>query len=388
MSYINKKLVFRGKPRQTAFGSQAVAEYLPIAAWKFSYNLNPDLVKLTNANGGAISQEENMAKIETGTNPAGEAIVETINAINYQPGIGGLIRFTATFTEGQPDSEQFIGYGDDTDGFFFGFKDDVFGIMKIDRGTEAFTPLAEANSSERIFPDFDYTKLNVYQIAFQWLGAGEITFFIEDPESGTFELIHRIQQANSTTFTSIDNPSLPIRAYVKNTGNTTNLTLRTPSATGGLEGRVENDSLQTVRGVDTIVESVGTTLIPILTLSSPTVYFTKENRITLYPSFLSVAASGNAASNVRVSIWKNASLTAAVPVNVDVNATPAQVDDSASALSGGAKLTGLSLDGVDKELISLKDSSISIRPGESLTIAAIASGSVELSVSMTFVTEL
>jgi len=69
----------------------------------------------------------------------------------------------------------------------------------------------------------DPTKGNVYQIKYQWLGFGMIRFFVENPETGKFALVHKIKYANANTEPSIDDPSLPLLLEVINTANTTNL---------------------------------------------------------------------------------------------------------------------------------------------------------------------
>ena len=84
----------------------------------------------------------------------------------------------------------------------------------------------------------DPTKLNVYQINFRWLGAGEMRFAIENPTTGDMMPIHHIHYANRNNDVHLDNPSLKI-GYVaaELTGNTgTGVTVSGASMLGAIEG--------------------------------------------------------------------------------------------------------------------------------------------------------
>ncbi|MHA2030019.1 MAG: hypothetical protein ACW99Q_11550, partial [Candidatus Kariarchaeaceae archaeon] len=51
-------------------------------------------------------------------------------------------------------------------------------------------------------------KGNVYQIRYQWLGFGELDFYIEDDQTGKFQLVHSIKYTNRNTVPSLRRPSL------------------------------------------------------------------------------------------------------------------------------------------------------------------------------------
>ena len=84
----------------------------------------------------------------------------------------------------------------------------------------------------------DPTKLNVYQINFRWLGAGEMRFAIENPTTGDMMPIHHIHYANRHNDVHLDNPSLKI-GYVaaELKGNTgVGVTVSGASMMGAIEG--------------------------------------------------------------------------------------------------------------------------------------------------------
>jgi hypothetical protein len=76
-------------------------------------------------------------------------------------------------------------------------------------------------------PPIDASNGNVYQIEFQWLGFGAVNFSIENPITGAFVVVHRIEYANGSTATSLRNPVFPLSVVVDNVATTTDLVVRT-----------------------------------------------------------------------------------------------------------------------------------------------------------------
>jgi hypothetical protein len=84
----------------------------------------------------------------------------------------------------------------------------------------------------------DPTKLNVYQIALRWLGAGAISYAVEDQASGSLVYVHREHYVNQHTVPHIDNPSFKITYAAYNTTNTSNLAITGGSIYGAVEGTI------------------------------------------------------------------------------------------------------------------------------------------------------
>jgi hypothetical protein len=84
----------------------------------------------------------------------------------------------------------------------------------------------------------DQTKGNVYEINFQYLGFGNSTFNIEDPETGKFTTFHNIKNANSRTTAVLKNPNVSVLATSANIGGTTNTQLKTASMASFIEGNI------------------------------------------------------------------------------------------------------------------------------------------------------
>ena len=97
---------------RTAFDELHVAELTPVVQLQFPYNINTDQVDVLVNNSGTITQSDNMAVLQSGTNSVARAELHSIVPIKYNPGQGGLVRFTTIYTPGVPDSSQYHGVGD------------------------------------------------------------------------------------------------------------------------------------------------------------------------------------------------------------------------------------------------------------------------------------
>ena len=85
----------------------------------------------------------------------------------------------------------------------------------------------------------DPTKYNIFQTGIQYLGAGTIDFRIRAAPSGNnpeWILFHTIRNPNTLTATNFGNPSFPFTAAAYSAGSTTNLTVKTASFAGFIEG--------------------------------------------------------------------------------------------------------------------------------------------------------
>lgn len=97
----------------------------------------------------------------------------------------------------------------------------------------------------------DPTKLNVYQIDFRWLGAGEIKYAIEKDSDGEMIYFHHEYYTNNNTTPHLDNPSLRIgyvAADLSGSGGT-NVVVEGSSMMGAIEGLISTSVYpKSVRG--------------------------------------------------------------------------------------------------------------------------------------------
>lgn len=192
----------------------------------------------------SITYNEGLVQL-TASGESSKAVMNTRRLCKYHTGTGVISRFTAIH-DPSLGSFEFVGVGDENNGFFLGCMDGSFCILRRRNSVDTVTYQNQFNidtldGSRSINNpsgfNLDITKGNVYQIKYQWLGFGIIIFSVENNNEGELEIFHRIQYSNNNTEVSILNPSLPFRWEVANITNTGQTTLKTASAMAAVEGK-------------------------------------------------------------------------------------------------------------------------------------------------------
>lgn len=222
------------------------------------------------------------------------------------------------------------------------------------------------------FPALDTSKGNVFQIRMQYLGFGAIEFEAEDPESGDFFLLHRIEYANKNLLPSITNPTLRAGCLVRNTTNNTSIKLRGASVGIFNEGSIEiTNEPNAFLGSN---PSVGSTQTNILTVRNRLVFGGQRNRSEIAP--LSLSAFTDSTKGATLEIRKNAVISG--DLDFSYNNKPdstTEIATDAGTVTGGEVLAVVSV-GSTGFPIDLKSLGVRIFPNETLTISmAVISGS-------------
>ena len=84
--------------------------------------------------------------------------------------------------------------------------------------------------------DLDPTKLNVYQFQLQYLGAGDVYFSVEVPETGQIQQAHIFRVAGTLTDTTLGETSLPFTMCADNGATTSSVSVSSASCFVGVEG--------------------------------------------------------------------------------------------------------------------------------------------------------
>jgi hypothetical protein len=364
---------------RTAFGELAVAELQYQAGWSFPYQINPSAIRSTVINGGVISHTGSFAQLETGTDPNGVAFLRTNAHIVYNPGIGTLVRFTAIFGTPQPDSIQLIGIGDTSDGWFFGYDGTKFGILRRNAGVDTWE--YQENWNKDKYETLNPQLLNVYEINVQWLGGGAQDFSIERTR-GELSIVHRIEYANLYTDVSVDIPNLPISAGVANLGNTSNITLKTPSAGGGSQGEAYPTELTSLVGYERNISIPSGVATYAFGIQAPSTYLGKDNRLYGEFEYLTVTTDGTKEVTLRVIF--GATLTAPVWTDIEPGISHLQYDESATAYTGGIEVVPLQFGKVDSKDINIRDVfDAKIWPDNNIILIAESDGASSLTFGLT-----
>ncbi len=359
-------------PQKTSFGELLTAELTPQVQISFAYNINADFIDTTVANGGAVAAANSMAVLTTGTEADGSARITSRRVLRYGPGQGGLVRFTTVFSKCVANSTQIIGLGDSVDGYFIGCNGAEFGFLRRVGSTDNWTAQADWVSNQpsgrygvEIAPTMknDITKGNVWQIRYQWLGFGEITLYVEDQASGEFILVHRVLYTDSATTPSIMNPTLPLLAEVVNSGNTSDVTLKTSSMFAGIEGR--EPDIGTRNGASRIYTST-TSEVPILTIRSRATFASIANRVQSRVDF--VVLTSDSVGLIQFNFVVNAVLTNASFANISINTSTMEVDVAATSYTGGQLLAPILMATAGTVVLPFADLNLRLNSGESLTV--------------------
>lgn len=483
---------------KTAFGEVLVGALNPEVQIRFPYNLNPDMAIAHFNSASSTGVVANGVFTMTAAAKASSfSSIKSLDNLHYHPGIGALMRGTCCFSEGVADSWQMFGFGNDEEGFNFGYDETTFGIqhrafgslevrsleitsaadagggdfvITLDGDAVTITVGANATISQicaaivaaqddfhhagsgwhthtddnvsvefisfRAIPatgtfsfvdtdsgvtagtfnqatttilgiaptvntwvpqttwnvdkmdgagpsgmTFNPQAFNVFQIRFQYLGTGAIEFYIEDTETGIFQLIHRIKFAGSGTVASMRNPSMPLGMIVL-MGDTYSggaLAMKTASMAGFVEG---NNGLIGLRhSAKGSKETTGTTPVNVLTVHSEVYWQGSINRVDVFPDTISLASE--TVKTVTFDIIKEptevggtVALTA-----VEANSSVMQFDTAGTTIAGGEVLQSFQIEGAGAETFDIGRLS-KIRPGERWIIAATLSSGSDAPVSV------
>ena len=366
----------------SAFGEFLVVQPTAIIQLQFPYNINTDYVTTSATGAGTVTSSTNFALLQTGASASSSATMLSRQRLHYQASQGCVTMYTALFTTGVANSTQKIGIGNAQDGFFFGFNGTTFGILHRVNSVDTWIPQTswnqdKFNGSGASGVTLDPTKGNIYKIQYQWFGFGAINFFIENPNTGALVLVHQIQYANANTATSLLNPALQLMAEVINTTNATNVTLKTPSFAGIIEGFVnpDQDTKHSAYSGDAAVTvpNNSPTFNSILTIRNNSTFVGKTNQVVIYLELLCLMNS-TVAADVVVTVYLNPTFGAALTYS-SVNADTSVVDFSRTvttiiAGTGTALMTIYSAGGPTTNFIDLSDYDFLLNPGDILTVAA------------------
>jgi hypothetical protein len=126
--------------------------------------------------------------------------------------------------------------------------------------------------------DLDPTDLGVYKFSIQYLGNGDLLFFIENPANGQFCIAHLIARAGQFAQTSFGNMALPITLYASNGATSTDIKVATASYYAANEGeRVLSGVAVPVANFRTGI----TTEVAIVSIRNPRVWNGEPNTIPL-----------------------------------------------------------------------------------------------------------
>jgi hypothetical protein len=381
------------KPATGAFGAAlSVPETVSIML-SFPYNhLDPiQVITATDAGSGQTSIAADGGHVILTTGTTGYAEMRSRTSARYIPGQGMTTRFTFVSSGCKPGQQFEVGAGDDTDGFAFGCCSSCgldagpsFGVLRKTNGVDNWVPVARWNGEwGRVPPDIAYGR--PYQIAWQWLGYGQITYSIEDARTGGFVVAHRIKYAGTATETSISNPTLPLHAHVVNVGSDAGQTLRVPSMAMIRQGE---ESGLGVRRSFQAARTVSTTETEVWALRNDSTFNGRVNRSLVRLDLLTASNAGTGSQDVILRFRLNAVQAGTGFAQVS-QWSIASYDTDGGFVSNGTEVLSVVVAATNQLALDLTQLRMHLAPGDVMTVTAQAvSGTPSVRISLTWTEEL
>lgn len=385
----------------SAFGVLETDRQTPVLQLDFVTGINIQTGVATATNGATVDTNGGRLRLQSSTNTSGNAIFNSRRPAKYRAGQGIKAEFTPIFTSGANQSTQIWGMGNSTDGYFFGFNNNSFGILHRNAGVDTWTPQASWNgdvcngTGDSRFT-YDPTKGTPVMVKYPYLGFGNITFWMQNPANSRWLLVHTIHYANTAATTQVTNPSLFFYGQALNNGNNVNLTMYCGSVGVFLSG--ERAFLTPQWGIDNNKSGV-TTETNILSLRNATTYNTVTNRGLI--RLLDMSISSSAASGIAIFRLKINATLGGAPSYTTINGTTANngatitsgnsivsYDVAGTTITGGIYLRGYTVDNPNTQIIDLERYNLYVAPTETLTISGFSTNTSLLAVAINWTEDI
>lgn len=275
--------------------------------------------------------------------------VTTVSSMDLLPQANGAYAFTSATASGTWDQKE-IG------------KEPVITLI----------PRSEWNRDKVAW--LDPTKGNVYSIAIQYLGFGNIHFYVEDENTGLPLLVHELEYINKNTVPSVGNPTFRIGWLARNLGNTTDLRVSGASAAGFIEGKNIIDSLP--RSAESVTTAIDTTQTNVITIRNRFHFGDKINRADIVPLLLSMGTESNKGAFFR--LVANAEFAGDLTYEYisEQNSVAEVATDQVALVPNTGRFIASFLVTSQGLVISSSDFRTRVYPDDQLTLSAAVSGGV------------
>lgn len=376
------------------FGDLQTVEMTPLLNLSFVTGLRDQLVSTTVANSATVDTNASRLRLQSGTNSAGSAIASSVRPCAYRAGQGITAKFTALFTLGVADSIQIVGMGNATDGYFFGYNGEDFGVLHRNGGASNWTAQTAWNGDRCDGNGPSGMTLNPaygtpLKIVYPFLGYGDIRFYVLDPETCTWILAHNIRYANTSVSTQLSNPTLGFYAQSINSGATSNQIIYVGSVGVFLDGQRSFYGPQFAANGS---EAGVTTEANILAIRNATSLNGVTNRALMrlrQISFASQGGNGVATFFLRraATLTGTTTFTAISGTTADDGVTLTAAQSMASinqvaTFSGGSTIWNATINNGQNYTIDLTSQDIFIAPTETLLITGSSTASSTLSAAI------
>jgi len=329
-----------GEPIMDAFGNLKTSESTVIAAYEHTQDSNDDLFTTTTSNGGAATWDvDSSSIIISASSNAASSVVRTTNRDHYYfPGVGQFIVMTIGLSDaGKTNNIREWGYYNENDGLFFRLSGTTLSF--VTRSSTSGSPV-ETTTTRATWEDpldgtglsgynIDLTKINLFWIDFQWLGAGRVRFGVVGAD-GSRITAGMVENAGLNTLMYMRTAHLPMTFTNKNVGAVSGGSdLRINCLSIKTEGKVTYTYWRYTYDNGTTPVSVGSSMTPLLSLRSKTLFNGQPNHANAYPESLGVYVAGGA---IKLVLYWPVTLTGATWAITD-NGSTLEADNAATSVT-------------------------------------------------------
>jgi len=266
------------------------------------------------------------SELQVGSIAAGSALAQSKDSVRYRAGHTGFCAFTASFKE---DGMQYIGPVDTTEGFFIKRTAGVMSVGRRKGGVDYEVSIDKWNG-EAFLHDIDFSKINIFQVVFGYLGVASPIFMIR---KGTWQIMHTLNTEGILNETTVGNPNFPITSYAENGGE-----IRSASWNAGVIAGTEGQVGDRFFAFKTSALLSGAALNTIGTFRNMSTFQTVSNKIkaSLLRYEFHIDAPNSGFGTVEFLIRKNAVLSGTPSYSpVDNGESVLEIDGVGQYSSGG-----------------------------------------------------
>ena len=228
----------------------------------------------------------------------------------------------------------------------------------------------------------DINNLNVFQIQYQYLGAGQVNFCIEDPNTGYFQVVHEIKYTGTSTDPTIANPTLHLSLIAQTESGYAGgaLVMRTSSLSGFIEGK---EALLGIRhSANNTKTTTGTTEVNVLTIHNQIDWQSGRNKVFVYPDYMTIASEAGKTVTILIRVNPTEIGGTVSYTDVESNHSVMQFDTAGTTVVNGEVRLPFTLSGIGEAIIDLKSMNMFLRPGDRWTITASLSSGADAPVTV------
>jgi hypothetical protein len=301
-----------GQATMSGFGSLKVAQERALGVYESSLDEYRDLFTVEETGGGQLSYApEESSEVLSVTGSSGDAVKMTTNRYHYYlPGASNLIKMTSAVGDiGKAGNKRSWGYYDDNDGLFFELDNNILYVVirSSTTGSVVNTRVAQTNwNSDKLDGtgisdvNIDITKVQIWWIEFQWLGAGRVRFGIFGA-SGERIVCHQFNNAGANALPYMRTGTLPIRFENYNTSATgSSSEMRVVCAAVYVEGTYEDYTFWRFSDIN-VANKVVTSNSDLFSIRLKNQVQGKHNSVVIFPETLEVFTTGP----VAITLWEN-----------------------------------------------------------------------------------